>query len=91
MGHLHINGCKMSKSLKNFTTIKDLVKLINPRIIRLFFFMHRYDVPLDYDPAESLQEAEKKDKRYKDFFGNLKAAIRDMKISEPQKMTAKDF
>ena len=80
----------MSKSLKNFITIKELVKLIEPRIIRLFFFMHRYDVPLDYDPGESLQEAEKKDKRYKDFFGTLKATIRDMPIGAAQKMNAND-
>jgi len=55
VGHLHILGCKMSKSLKNFITIKTLVKEINPRIIKLFFAMHRYDVLLDYDPENSLK------------------------------------
>ena len=52
--------------------------------------MHRYDVPLDYDPGKSLQEAEKKDKRYKDFFGTLKATIRDMPIGTAQKMSPND-
>lgn len=65
--------------------------MIEPRIIRLFFFMHRYDVPLDYDPGKSLQEAEKKDKRYKDFFGTLKATIRDLPLNTPQKMKPNDF
>jgi cysteinyl-tRNA synthetase len=40
----------MSKSLKNFITIKTLIQNISPRIIRLFFAMHKYDAILDYDP-----------------------------------------
>lgn len=48
--------------------------------------MHRYDVVLDYDPTTSLQEAETKDKRYKNFFGALKTLIRDSSISKPQKI-----
>lgn len=54
VGHLHIKGCKMSKSLKNFITIKNLTQQIHPRVIKLFFVMHRYDVVLDYDPENSL-------------------------------------
>lgn len=50
VGHLHIKGRKMSKSLKNFITIKELLKHVNARVIKLFFFMHKYDVVLDYDP-----------------------------------------
>jgi|LakMenEpi03Aug12_release.lakeMendotaPanAssembly.Ray.scaffolds.fasta_scaffold55530_2 cysteinyl-tRNA synthetase len=45
----------MSKSLKNFITIKTLIQKIPPRVIKLFFAMHRYDVILDYDPSTSLQ------------------------------------
>ena len=30
-GHLHIQGCKMSKSLKNFITIKDSLKKYTAR------------------------------------------------------------
>ena len=64
----------MSKSLKNFITIKELLKMVAPRVIKLF--LHRYDVILNYDPATSLQEAAEKDKRYKNFFGTLTAALR---------------
>ena len=45
----------MSKSLKNFITIKALIEKVSPRVIKLFFAMHRYDVILDYDPTTSLQ------------------------------------
>ena len=50
VGHLHIKGLKMSKSLKNFITIKELLKITDARVIKLFFFIHRYDVILNYDP-----------------------------------------
>lgn len=54
-----------------------MLKLAPPRTVKLYFFIHRYDVVLDYDPDNSLKEAEEKDKRYKNFFGSLGAAIRD--------------
>lgn len=57
VGHLHIKDLKMSKSLKNFITIKELLKLVPARIIKLYFFIHRYDVKLNYDPETSLQES----------------------------------
>ena len=81
----------MSKSLKNFIQIKSLIKNISPRVIKLFFAMHRYDVVLDYDPEKSLQEAEVKEKRYKNFFGALKTLIKDSQISKPQKLDESDL
>ena len=81
----------MSKSLKNFITIKQILEISSPRILKLYFFLHRYDVVLNYDPENSLQEAEGKDKRYKNFFGSLSAAIRESSIEPNQKMTAEDI
>ena len=46
----------MSKSLKNFISIKQLIKMESPRSVKLFFFMHRYDVVLNFDPDTSLTE-----------------------------------
>ena len=57
----------------------------------MYFFLHRYDVVLNYDPQTSLQESEVKDKRYKNFFGSLKAAIRESTINVPQKLSAVDI
>ena len=57
MGHLNINKLKMSKSLKNFLTIKDVLKLVSARVLKLYFFLHRYDVLLNYDPETSIQES----------------------------------
>ncbi|MES2214425.1 MAG: cysteine--tRNA ligase [Pseudomonadota bacterium] len=60
-GFLTVNGEKMSKSLGNFTTVKDLSsKGINGEILRYFFLSTNYRKPLDfndkaiYDATESL-------------------------------------
>lgn len=39
IGHLHIDGCKMSKSLKNFITIRDALKEMSSRELRLLFIL----------------------------------------------------
>ena len=36
-GHMNINGLKMSKSLKNFIKIKEIIKHVNPRILRIYY------------------------------------------------------
>lgn len=48
VGHLHIKGLKMSKSLKNFITIRDALQIHTARQIRLLFLLHKYNVPMDY-------------------------------------------
>jgi cysteinyl-tRNA synthetase len=65
-----------------------MLKNCSARVIKLYFFLHRYDVILNYDPETSLKESTQKDTRYKNFFSTLKAAIRDNKLSAPQKPTA---
>lgn len=47
-GHLTISGCKMSKSLKNFITIKDALKKNTARQLRIAFLMHSWKDTLDY-------------------------------------------
>lgn len=40
-GHLHIHGLKMSKSLKNFISIKEMLTKYNKRQIRILFLNSR--------------------------------------------------
>ena len=47
-GHLHISGCKMSKSLKNFITIKEALTRHTARQLRLAFLLHSWKDTLDY-------------------------------------------
>lgn len=50
-GHLTITGCKMSKSLKNFITIKEALKDNSARQIRIAFLLHSWKDTLDYSPS----------------------------------------
>nr|CAD7588779.1 unnamed protein product [Timema genevievae] len=47
-GHLTIAGCKMSKSLKNFVTIRDALNRHSARQLRLAFLLHSWKDTLDY-------------------------------------------
>jgi len=47
-GSLTVNGVKMSKSLGNFLTIKEAIKLYSPEAIRFFVLSSHYRGPIDY-------------------------------------------
>ena len=55
-GFVNINKEKMSKSLGNILTIKDIVKVWHPEVIRLFLLSQHYRSPVDFS-EESLSEA----------------------------------
>jgi cysteinyl-tRNA synthetase len=42
----------MSKSLGNFFTIADIVKVVEPRVLRFFLLSHHYRSPIDFDPPQ---------------------------------------
>jgi cysteinyl-tRNA synthetase len=84
-GHLHIDGLKMSKSLKNFTTIRETLTRYNSRQLRLLFLGHRYDAPMNY-AEKNMQEAVSLDRSFIDFFGNVKAALREASKNNVRKI-----
>ena len=55
-GFVNINKEKMSKSLGNILTIKEILKEWHPEVVRLFFLSHHYRSPVDYS-ENSLSEA----------------------------------
>jgi cysteinyl-tRNA synthetase len=61
VGLLTVRGEKMSKSLGNFITIRDLITKWDPEVIRMFFAQTQYRSPPDYkekaldDVAKSLE------------------------------------
>lgn len=77
-GHLHIDGLKMSKSLKNFITIRKYLERYNARQMRLLFLGHKYDAPMDY-AEHAMNEAVSLDRTLTDFFGSLKATLRELR------------
>jgi cysteinyl-tRNA synthetase len=48
LGHLHIGGRKMSKSLKNFVSVRDLLARSTADHFRMFCFAHHYRSPTEY-------------------------------------------
>uniref|UniRef100_A0A669R118 cysteine--tRNA ligase n=1 Tax=Phasianus colchicus TaxID=9054 RepID=A0A669R118_PHACC len=74
-GHLTIAGCKMSKSLKNFITIKDALKKHTARQLRLAFLMHSWKDTLDYS-SNTMESAIQYEKFLNEFFLNVKDILR---------------
>ncbi len=56
-GFVTIKDEKMSKSLGNFLTIRDVLKIYDPEVLRLFIFSTQYRNPLDFTEA-ALKDAE---------------------------------
>ncbi|RJP20517.1 MAG: cysteine--tRNA ligase [Deltaproteobacteria bacterium] len=55
-GFVNIDNEKMSKSLGNFFTLRDVLKKVNPEVLRFFLASSHYRSPIDYSDR-SLGEA----------------------------------
>ncbi len=55
-GFVNVNSEKMSKSLGNFFTLRDVLGKVNPEVLRFFFASSHYRSPIDYSD-QSLAEA----------------------------------
>ncbi|KAI8075340.1 cysteinyl-tRNA synthetase [Gilbertella persicaria] len=73
-GHLHVEGQKMSKSLKNFITINEALKTYTARQLRIFFLLHQWDAKMDFKKS-SMQETIQLEQIIKNFFDNTKALV----------------
>jgi len=69
-GLLMVNEEKMSKSLKNFFTVSDVLKSIDASVIRFFLINSNYRQPLNYD-ENSLEEAKKSLERLQNTYYEL--------------------
>ena len=56
-GFVTINQEKMSKSLKNFSTIREILGYCHPEAVRLFLLSNHYRSPVDFS-EQSLREAQ---------------------------------
>lgn len=82
-GHLHIHGLKMSKSLKNFITIREALKMYTARQLRFCFLLHKYNAPMDFSD-QSLNHAIDIEKIFSEFFHNIKAVLRRLGSQQQQ-------
>ena len=84
-GFVNINQEKMSKSLGNFFTIRDLLEKFHPEVLRLFLLTNHYRGPIDF--ADSyLNETAKVLDRFYELYGWMQEH-RDLK-TVPEKPDA---
>uniref|UniRef100_A0A914PYA4 Cysteine--tRNA ligase, cytoplasmic n=1 Tax=Panagrolaimus davidi TaxID=227884 RepID=A0A914PYA4_9BILA len=86
-GTLRIAGSKMSKSLKNFISIKLALKQYSARQVRILFLMHSWSDALDYSP-QTMDHACYFEKVSKEFFLLVKDLIRKKKESDGQEASS---
>ncbi|KAF8322164.1 hypothetical protein DL93DRAFT_2050709 [Clavulina sp. PMI_390] len=77
-GHLHIEGLKMSKSLKNFITIDQALALYSPRQLRLLFLGQLWNAKFDFRDS-AVSEAKSIESTFENFFNNVKALVAESK------------
>lgn len=70
-GFLNVKGKKMSKSKKNFITLKAVLKKYDYRLIRYFFLTNHYRMPIDFN-NQILQQSKGALDRLNDFVLNTK-------------------
>jgi len=73
-GFVRINEEKMSKSLGNFFTVREVLKQYSPEVVRYFLLTSHYRSPLNYS-AEHLNQAQK-------ALTRLYTALRDLPYSD---------
>lgn len=67
---------KMSKSLHNFVTMHDILKQIDPQVLRFYMSSIQYRRPINYS-EDGLKQAETVLKRYQNTLRNLDARLND--------------
>ena len=69
-GFVMVNKEKMSKSLGNFFTVKDILKEFKPDVLRLFLLLTHYRSPIDFS-FEKLKDAQRGLQRVLNFIGSI--------------------
>jgi cysteinyl-tRNA synthetase len=70
----------MSKSLKNFITIREALSDFSPRQIRFLFLLQKYHTPMEYSP-NSMAAAADLERRFGAFEAGLAARLREAELA----------
>ncbi|KAF9482214.1 hypothetical protein BDN70DRAFT_875310 [Pholiota conissans] len=74
-GHLHIEGLKMSKSLKNFITIDEILEKFTARQLRLAFLTQLWNAKVDFSESLMTGEVRNFEATMNNFFTTVKALV----------------
>ena len=75
-GFVRINQEKMSKSLGNFFTLRDVFKQFDPMVVRFYILNHQYKAPLDFS-FDDLQAMQKTYQQLCKFFQHTRVPAAD--------------
>ena len=83
-GFITVNEEKMSKSLGNFFTVKEILEHFSPEVLRFFILSTHYRSPLDFSD-ERLSEAERSLARLKTAKTNLAELAKAISVGPDEK------
>jgi len=89
-GFVKINQEKMSKSLGNFITIRDILEKYDANTIRFFILTNHYRMPVEFSD-EALKSAKNGFKRLKNAYEDVKNQFGEEKIEEGLNILAPVF
>lgn len=75
-GHVQVNKEKMSKSLGNFFTIKDMLSKWHPAVLRYFLISTHYRLPIEFSDA-LLEQAKNSLERLRDCVRNFDEYVKN--------------
>ncbi|MDN5276401.1 MAG: cysteinyl-tRNA synthetase [Clostridiales bacterium] len=79
-GYINVNNEKMSKSLGNFFTVRDILKQFDPEVVRLFMLSAHYRSPINFSEDMLRQAQSALERLY-----NCKANLLHMMENAPEK------
>ncbi|KGN02719.1 cysteinyl-tRNA synthetase [Clostridium novyi A str. 4570] len=79
--YLNINNKKMSKSLNNFFTTREILEKYDAEVIRLFMLSAHYRTPLNFSD-DLLQSAKASNERLYNAIGNLERLLDEVKVDK---------
>jgi len=82
--YITVNGQKMSKSLGNFTTVRDALKTYDGNALRMFFLSVNYRNEIDYS-EESMEQAKQHVQKFSQFLFHLNHLENTVKIDSLSK------
>jgi cysteinyl-tRNA synthetase len=95
-GFIQVNHEKMSKSLGNFYTLKDIFEKYSPQVVRFLYLQTHYRAPIEFS-VEIVEQSKNGLERVQDFMKRLQNYIPHVKntaqadINESVNNTIKDF
>ena len=88
-GFVNIEKEKMSKSLGNFLTIKEILKTYHPEVVRLFLLSRHYRSPIDFS-SQGMEEARQNLVRFYQILASIDEALQKTAGKQKEKSASEE-